>query len=258
VATIDGARREPPPFRSVAVRSTEPLTPHLVRIVLAGADLTGFEIEGPASSVRLLLPPDGSDTVVIPHWTGNQFELPTGGRAPIRTFTPRHFDSDRLELTLDLVLHDSGAASDWARRAAPGTVVAVSGPGRGYIVDNSATSMVLGGDETALPAISQLLETLPEAMALRVELEVSTPTARLPLPGHPGAEINWHDLDRGAAPGTALVAAIRSIDDQPDTWWIAGEAAAVQKIRKHLFDARGIPRSMATVRGYWKHGRSAT
>jgi NADPH-dependent ferric siderophore reductase len=37
--------------------------------------------------------------------------------------------------------------------------------------------------------------------------------------------------------------------------WVAGEAAAVQRIRRHLFEDRGLPRSQASVRGYWKHGR---
>ena len=40
--------------------------------------------------------------------------------------------------------------------------------------------------------------------------------------------------------------------------WIAGEAAAIRKIRTHVFDDRGLPRTAATIRGYWKQGRSAT
>jgi NADPH-dependent ferric siderophore reductase len=30
----------------------------------------------------------------------------------------------------------------------------------------------------------------------------------------------------------------------------------VQRIRRHLFADRGLPRAQASVRGYWKHGRS--
>ena len=39
---------------------------------------------------------------------------------------------------------------------------------------------------------------------------------------------------------------------------MAGEAAAVQRIRRHLFEDRGLTRAQATVRGYWKRGRAAT
>ena len=38
--------------------------------------------------------------------------------------------------------------------------------------------------------------------------------------------------------------------------WVAGEAAAMQRIRKHLFEERGLPRAHCTVRGYWKRGRA--
>jgi NADPH-dependent ferric siderophore reductase len=38
--------------------------------------------------------------------------------------------------------------------------------------------------------------------------------------------------------------------------WAAGEAAAMQAIRRHLFEERQLPRARATVRGYWKQGAS--
>jgi NADPH-dependent ferric siderophore reductase len=38
--------------------------------------------------------------------------------------------------------------------------------------------------------------------------------------------------------------------------WAAGEAAAMQRIRRHLFDERDVPRRHAVVRGYWKAGRA--
>ena len=37
--------------------------------------------------------------------------------------------------------------------------------------------------------------------------------------------------------------------------WAAGEAAAMQRIRRFLFDERALPRSRTVIRGYWKHGR---
>ncbi|MEO1064629.1 MAG: siderophore-interacting protein [Actinomycetota bacterium] len=251
-------RREPPPFRRVAVRSIDPLSPHMSRIVLGGDELEGFAVEAPASSVRLLLPPSGSDEIVMPTWTGNQFELPDGRRAPIRTFTPRYFDGDRLELTLDVVLHDEGAATEWARGAEVGDVVAISGPGRSERTDPEARSHLLVGDETALPAIGQLLEAIAQDQRVDVHVELAHPDARFELPAHPGATITWHDTAEGAHPGDAMVALVESVPELPDAVWVAGEAAAVQRIRTHLFDVRGRTRADVTARGYWKLGRSAT
>lgn len=269
-AALQRVRREPPPFRRVAVRRIEQLTPRMTRVVLGGPELEGLRIEEPAASVRLLLPRRGEREIVMPTWTGNQFELPGGERAPIRTFTPRHVDDGPTdqptdgqgdgtpELTIDVVVHDEGAAIDWLRAAEPGDEVAVSGPGRGEEIDTDADSYLLAGDETALPAIAQLLEVLPHSMPVAVHVEIATPDARLALPDHPGAEVTWHEAVPGAPPGDGFAGAIEGADELPERIWVAGEAAAVQRVRRHLFDERALPRSAVTARGYWKLGRSAT
>ncbi|MBW3615104.1 MAG: siderophore-interacting protein, partial [Actinobacteria bacterium] len=113
------------------------------------------------------------------------------------------------------------------------------------------------GDEAAIPAISQLLEALPRETPVQVHIEAAQPEATVSLPDHPAASVTWWDQERGAAAGEALVAALRGAELPPGTRvWVAGEAAAVQRIRRHLFEERGVPRSHATVRGYWKHGGS--
>jgi NADPH-dependent ferric siderophore reductase len=228
----------------------------MVRVTLTGAGLQGFEIDEPAGSVRLLLPSGGSDDLVIPDWNGNEFLLPGGERPLLRTFTPRRFDPDALELDIDIVLHDGGAASAWVKSAQPGDPVAVSGPGRGYRIDPRARSFFLAGDETALPAIAQLLEEIDEAIPVRVIIEIAHPTARLALPAHPRVDIEWLERSPGGEPGTALVAAIASAAIEPGTRvWVAGEAGSLVAIRTHLLDELGLDRSQVTVRGYWKHGR---
>jgi NADPH-dependent ferric siderophore reductase len=232
----------------------EPLGPRLVRVTLTGSELAGFTVEEPGASVRLLLPDDG--VLVIPTWNGNEFLLPNGRRPTIRTLTPRHADPDGRELDVDIVLHDQGAASDWARRATPGDAAAVSGPGRGYRIDADAPSFFVGGDETALPAISQLLESLPADRPVAVHVEVAAPDGRIALPGHPRASVTWHDLPPGAPPGDALVTAVQQAQPSVGTRiWVAGEAAAMQRIRRHLITERRLPRTHTTIRGYWKHGR---
>lgn len=250
-------RREPPPFRRATVRSVEDLTPRMRRLVLGGRELQGWRTDEPAASVRLLLPAADGE-LEIPQWTGNQFELADGSRAPIRTFTPRRLDPGTGELTIDIVVHESGAASDWATTVKPGDEVAVSGPGRGYTIDTAASGYLLAGDETAIPAISQLLEELPASMPTTVIIEITDPSARLPLPLHDEAEVTWVELAQGADPGEALVSVVASLEEVPPAVWVAGEAASVQRIRTHLFDERGLSRADATVRGYWKKGRSAT
>ena len=250
-------RREPPTFRVASVRRIERLTLRMLRVTLAGPELEGFTVAEPAAIVRLLLPPPGADELALPTWNGNEFLLADGRRPTIRTFTPRRADPQARELDVEIVVHGQGAASGWAEAAATGSPAAVSGPGRGYAIDPAAPGFLLAGDETAIPAISQLLEVLPADRPVRVLAELADPDARLPLPHHPGAAVEWCDLPRGAPPGDSLVAAIRAEALGTGTRvWVAGEAAAVQRIRHHLFHDRRLPRSQASVRGYWKHGRA--
>ena len=241
-------RREPPRFRSVQVRAVEQVTPRLTRVTLGGDELADMEPPQLASSVRLLLSEE------TPTWNGNEFLLADGTRPVIRTFTPLRFSASERTLDIEVVRHGGGAASEWAASVAVGDEVALSGPGRGYEIDGSAAAFVIGGDETALPAIGQLLEALPESIPVSAHVEIADPAARLATSGR---EIEWYELPDGAGPGDALVAAVEAADIPAGARvWVAGEAAAVQRIRKHLFDERGLTRSQATVRGYWKHGRT--
>jgi NADPH-dependent ferric siderophore reductase len=179
----------------------------MVRVRLGGRDLEGLTVAQPAASVRLLLPSPGAHELVIPTSHGNEFVLPDGRRPALRTFTPRRVDHDTAELDLEIVIHSGGLASQWAQAAGRGEPAAVSDPGRGYTVDRDAPAFLLAGDETAIPAVSQLLEALPAETPLQVYIEVADPDARLALPDHPGAIVAWCDLPPAASPGQALVAA---------------------------------------------------
>lgn len=247
-------RREPPPLRSLEVRRTDARSVRMMRLVVGGPELDGLELPEPAASVRLLVPWPG-EAFEVPTWNGNEFLLADDRRPALRTFTPVALDGD--ELTIDIVRHPGGAVSDWVEAVSAGDPCAVSGPGRGETIDESATRYVLLGDETAIPAIEQLLRVIPDSIEVEVHLEVEHPEARLELPAHPAATTTWHDAQDAEPPGASLCRAITaSAVDAGTRVWAAGEAAAVQSIRKHLFDERDTPRSATTIRGYWKVPRS--
>lgn len=221
----------------------------MMRVTLAGDDLSGYAEAEPAASVRLLLP-DGE--LVLPLWGGNNFVLPSGERPTMRTFTPRHYRPDANELDIDIVLHPGGTAAAWAVDLAIGTEVAVSGPGRGYEADPEAEAFLLIGDESAIPAICQLLESLP-AVPIVVHIEITEPAARVGL--HREVAEHWHIQEEGAPSGDALVSAVASADlPEGVRIWGAGEAAAMQRIRKQLAKNE-ISRPNTHIRGYWKTGR---
>ncbi len=227
----------------------------MVRVTLAGPMLQGIDPGLPAASVRVLLPRDPSE-VVLPTWAGNEFLFADGSRPTIRTLTPLSFRPGPLELDIEVVRHGNGILSAWADTAKAGDRVAVSGTGRGYEIDPAVRSFLLAGDESALPAISMLLRALPPEAEVEVLIEIRHPDARLELPAHPGATIQWCQPEAGSVPGDSLFAAVAIAQITRDARvWVAGEAAAAQRIRRHLFDERSLSRSQVVVRGYWKHGR---
>ena len=251
-------RREPPAFRQLTVAETARRTPHLVRVTLRGADLESFEPPDPAGSVRLLIPDELGAELVIPVWNGNAFFHRDGRRPVIRTLTPLRHDAAAGELDVDVVLHGAAPLSEWAVAVQPGDPAAVSGPGRGYTIDRETATYLLAGDESAIPAIGQLVEALPTTARTTVIVEVAHPDARVAFADHSNVDVQWVDLPAGSEPGAALVSAVLASDLTADTRvWAAGEAAAMQRIRRHLFTVVGMTRSQATVRGYWKHGRSS-
>ncbi|MEP6625132.1 MAG: siderophore-interacting protein [Acidimicrobiia bacterium] len=250
-------RRSPPPFRRATVTAVAPITPRLSRVTLTGADLAGLVVTEPGASIRLLLPPTGADELVIPTWRGNEFLLPDDSKPAIRTFTPSLVAPDATSLVLDVVRHGRGVASEWVDRVQIGDDTAVSGPGRGYTVDPTASEYLIAGDESAIPAIRQLLAALPTTMPTHVIVETTDESARVTLPRSSAASLDWVSSTADAPPGTALADAVIATPLDPDARvWVAGEAAAVQRVRRFLFTEREFPRTRTTIRGYWKDGRA--
>ncbi len=224
----------------------------MLRLVLGGKALHGLPSAGPAASVRLVVPWAG-EGFEVPTWTGNEFLLSDGRRPALRTFTPVEFDADANQLTLDIVRHGGGAISDWAEAVDVGDAAAISGPGRGEVIDPDARRYILLGDETAIPAIRQMIKAIPAPIQIDTHVETVSPDARLELPVRAGLSVTWHDADPTAPPCSRIRDVVATLDvDASTRVWAAGEAAAVQAIRKYLFTERSVPRHHTSIRGYWK------
>jgi NADPH-dependent ferric siderophore reductase len=246
-------RRQPPEFEPVTVLRVDTRSAYLRRITLHGPSLTGFVPPLPAGSVRLLLPDSLGAELRLPIWTGNEFRHGDGRRPVIRTLTPLRHDAAAGELDVEVVLHGGGPLARWAVEARGGEAAALSGPGRGWELPADLGSLMVIGDESAIPAIGQVLDAVSASAAVRTTIEIGHPDASVPLGLRP---VDWVIRPAGDAPGSALVRAVTSSDLAEDvTVWAAGEAGAMQRIRRHLFERVGLARRRATVRGYWKHGR---
>jgi NADPH-dependent ferric siderophore reductase len=273
------------PFRffSLQVVRTRSLGPSLVRVTFAGDELREFCSNGCDQSLSLFLPHPGQTEPAVPIELGDGWwqawrELPDDVRAVMRSYTLRALRRDPLgnttEIDIDFVLHGvepdaatpAGPASRWAARAAAGDRVLLLGPA---VADNRAIRfrpaddtdlVVIWGDETAVPAASAIIESLPAGTRARVWLEVQHAEDVQDLVTEADAEVTWlvrdhQELDAEGAP--MALGAIRDAQLPPAERpyvWIAGESGHIKALRRHFVGERGIDRRSVTFVGYWRQG----
>ncbi|KUM69364.1 siderophore-interacting protein [Streptomyces curacoi] len=267
------------PFRffSLHVVRTRRLGPSMVRVTFSGEDLQYFFSDGRDQSLSLFLPHPGQSEPQVPielgdGWWQGWRELPDDVRAVMRSYTLRALRRNPDEIDIDFVLHGiaasdsrcatggaatpAGPASRWASHAAPGDRVLLLGPA---IADNRAIRfrppqdtdlVVIWGDETAVPAVSAVLESLPAGTRARVWLEVHDAGDIQDLASEADAELTWLVRENGL---DAIRAAQLPPAERPYVW-IAGESGCVKELRRHFVGERGIDRRRVTFVGYWRQG----
>lgn len=304
------------PFR-VFVRAKVRLSPTFLRLTLEGADLGVFGTAGLDQRIKVLVPSlgvvsaggrgvgdigpiddaDGGGAASA-DWYARWRSLDESQRNPIRTYTIRAVRQQLGEIDIDFALHgDVGPASAWALAASIGDELVVVGPDARSADaavgiewhPGAATTLLLAGDETAVPAISAILEALPADAVGAAILEVPDDADFLPLAGPKGVEVHWHarrerscgellevavrawtcaHLDRSSRPSDELA----EIDvDSELLWeapaeaagrglyaWFAGEAGVIKALRRFLVTERGVDRRQVAFMGYWRHGKAET
>jgi NADPH-dependent ferric siderophore reductase len=243
--------------RRLHVVSITRLTARLVRVTLGGEQLDGFRTLAPDDHIKLLFPEIGKSEPVLPQVANGRVLWPGGDLQPIaRDYTPARFDAAARELDLELVAHAGGHATAWLEHAGPGSILGVAGPRGSYQFTRTPSPLLLAGDETALPAMARFLRELPSEARAHVFIEVNDARDELPLASAASAYVHW--LHRGRAePGTTtlLLDAVRASTLPVLTFaFLAGEAGAVQALRRHLCDERGVAKEAIGARGYWKRG----
>jgi NADPH-dependent ferric siderophore reductase len=244
-------RRRPAPIRTTVSRLTQ-LSPHFVRVTLAGEDLSRFRWPGPAGHLKLILPEPGTAQLVLPEPDADGLvvfdrSLPI----TLRTYTARRFDPAAGELDLDVFLHGTGPASRWAESASKGDSVAVTVPrSAGFTEDPAADWILIAGDASALPAIATIVPALTRPATILAELDDQADSAALDARG----PVTW--LAAAGSSGDELERAMlkEPLATGHGQVWVAAEASVIRRIRSGLLPA--LSREQLTTRGYWRGGEA--
>ncbi|MFE5301323.1 siderophore-interacting protein [Streptomyces sp. NPDC056632] len=272
---------ETAPFRffSLQVDRTRRLGPSLVRVTFTGEDLKNFASGGRDQSLSLFLPHPGQDAPVLPPLDdpdmyailGAYRAMPHEERAVMRSYTVRAQRTEPVaEVDIDFAVHPPspaagaagvGPACRWAQHAKRGDRVVVLGPavadntGVRFRLPEDADSVLVWGDETALPAVSAILEWLPAETRAHVYLEVPYSGDRTELATEADATVTWLVREEGAPSAVEAIAAAELPGTDPYVW-IAGESGVVKALRRHFVRERGLDRRRVTFVGYWRKGLS--
>ncbi|MEU0631576.1 siderophore-interacting protein [Streptomyces sp. NPDC005989] len=246
----------------VRVVGVERITPRTARVTFTGDALAGLMEDHPDQQMKLCFPREGQGVPRLPEpeaddtygmrWYEAYLAIPGPERPLLRSFTVRAYDRGRDVMTVDFVLHgDDGPAARWGRDARAGDVLGMVGPSSLYARPLPAADwLLLAGDESALPAIATLLESLPAGARALAWAEVADATEERPLDSAGEVSVHWVHRDRGGSLADAVRAA--PLPAGTGAAWLAGEAGAVRALRRHLVEERGLPRAAVQFSGYWR------
>lgn len=254
-------KREGIGIRRLRVVRVEDITPRLRRIVLTGEDLGGFPFRefAPSDKVKLLFPDPSTGMLPLPESTAKGLRWPGGRKPETRSYTVRGFDPEKAELLIEFVLHDHGLAGSWALRAAAGDELGVLGP-KGAREFPAAAHYVALGDETALPAISRLIEEAPAESRVSAVIEVADAAEEQKLASRTGAvvQVRWMHRDSTPLPDGCLSLLEPAVDEldlgDPEELFVfaAGESHAMKALRGRIAERVRLNKHQLDIHGYWK------
>jgi NADPH-dependent ferric siderophore reductase len=219
------------------VVESDQISPSMQRIVLTAPELADFRYE-PGQDVMLLVAADGA-------------------RPIRRRYTIRSLDRPALALTLNIVRHTDGPGERWVSGARPGDSIEGIGP-RGKITTSPAAEWHLFmGDESAMPAIIAMTESLPGDADATLVIEIPDPGDEQELLAPARTRLSWLHRLSGAAGDLALLSAeAAEIELLPGNGhaYLFGEASVVLRLRE-ILAARGLRQDQISPKAYWGRGR---
>lgn len=243
---------------------TERVTPHVMRVTLAGGDLERFKYLGFDQWFRMAIPVHAEDRFDnLPRRFGfggllKFMTLPKGTRPVIRNLTIRQFSPETGELDIDFLLHGStGVAGPWAEGVQPGAPVALVDQGCGWNPVPAERSLIVA-DECAMPAALAILRDMPADATGDAIIELYDQRDRQDTVAPAGMNVHWVIRDPDEAPGTRALPALRELSIVPSLYAFAvGESALIKGTRRYLVNECAVPKANVTFCGYWRIGQSS-
>jgi NADPH-dependent ferric siderophore reductase len=232
------------------------LSAHLVTVTLeVEGDFTGTGV--PDEYLRVMIPPPGAELVLPTIDERYTVTYPDGAVEPaarVYTISDLRVVDSRVQIDLDIALHERGVGSDWARGCAPGDRVGLVEPHGLYSAPDGVTEQLLVADITGLPALARILRGLQPGQRASAVVVLTDTDDRIALPSPAEVDVEWVLVANEGLISEALSGAVlgAQLPDSDRYVWLAGEARASRAVRKHLRRELGWPQSDFYTCGYWQ------
>lgn len=250
------AQKKPP--RLLTVTAVQQVTPLLRRIILTGDSLIGFPEDRFGAHLKVFLPREGQTDIHLPTIGPNGLIWPPADKKPIaRTYSVRYYDPDKNHLAIDFVRHGHNSpAASWAERARKGDQLGIAGPGGPHPLIAPADFHVIAGDMTALPAISSLLEYLPEKTEGDAFIEIVNQNQIHNLINNTSIQVHWVTQEDTLDPRLLFktISNYKLPTDLNVSAWVAGENSSVIEIRDYLRKTFSLTKKTLYAVPYWRRG----
>lgn len=249
--------RRPGRIHVTTVRRVRRVTPRMARITFGGEDLADFASNGTDQHVAMYFYEPG--TVLPRPFTAEAARamLPTA-KPRLRRYTIRAHRPELAEVDMDFVLHGPDQlASGWAERVQPGEEAIWFGPSPAYVLSPEPTWTVLLGDETALPAMSVILEQLPAGQRAFALVEIADAAEEQELPTRADLSVTW--LHRDGRPAGELLYEHGTQLELPEGQgrvWGGAERSTMRALRRHFVHDLGVARADTHLTAYWTAGET--
>lgn len=250
-------------FVEAEVTRAERISPHFVRLMVAGEGLAEWRHLGFDQWFRLAVPTAGdtrfdnlADTFDMAGYL-RYLMLPKATRPVIRNYTVREFRPASLELDIDFVVHgDEGVAGPWASGLPLGAAVALIDQGCGFREADAgrADHILLVGDESALPAVLGILRDLPRDARGQAIIELPDLADRQHVDAPEGFDVHWIVRRPEQPAGRAALEHLPELSLPTDSVYAfaAGESKLATGARRFLVGERGISKRDISFCGYWR------
>lgn len=249
-----------PRIARVELSARERRSPGMVRVTLAGEELSQLVGLGGDQFFRLFFRRDPAQPLALPSspklWWPQLLAMPERRRPHVRAYTVRSCRPERRELDVDIVVHEhdpaAGPGMRWALEAPIGEPAAILDGGCLYNPGPRGGELLLAGDATALPGIAAICEGLAPDARGRLLLALDDEAALDDLPAPEGVRVEL-------VPSVARIAdAVGSAwTEQVGYAYCCAEQSAAVGMRRALAKGRGMRPADITFAGFWRRGVAA-